>query len=557
MKKFLEFVLIVLVPWTVIFWMVFHYNSDSDSDFYPESKISIQHDPAPAADHSKFAALQKDFKSGPEVTEACLSCHNATGKEVMKTEHWKWHKQDSIPGRGVMDLGKTNVLNNFCIGVNSNEPLCSKCHAGYGYANKEFDFDNQNNIDCLVCHDATNTYSKAAPSKANNFTGAGYPDSKVDLRHVAQHVGFAKRENCGHCHFTGGGGNNVKHGDLEIALLSEHTGLNAKIDVHMGRGHGEQNMQCTDCHTTEHHQISGQLYSVASSNNNHVTCVQCHTEAPHKSKLLNQHYRTIACQTCHIVEYAKVQPTKIIWDWSTATTMDAEGKPMGVTRLADSVYTHDGVLYENVIVQFDSKHGTAVLGQNLQPEYIWFNGTADHHLLTDKIQDTAVPLMLNPLFGSYQDNVSPQDTAYPSRIWPVKVMRGRQPYDPVNLTLIQPKLFGESKGSNALWVDYDWDAACRAGMEYTGLPYSGQYAFVNTESYWPLNHEVSKAAQALQCADCHNSHNSRLMHLSGFYLPGRDNNFWVDMPGVLFIVLIMLGVIIHGGLRMVSHKKSN
>ena len=27
------------------------------------------------ADHSKFKELDKDFKTGPEVTEACLICH--------------------------------------------------------------------------------------------------------------------------------------------------------------------------------------------------------------------------------------------------------------------------------------------------------------------------------------------------------------------------------------------------------------------------------------------------------------------------------------------------
>jgi len=27
------------------------------------------------ADHSKFTILQQDFKTGPEVTKACLTCH--------------------------------------------------------------------------------------------------------------------------------------------------------------------------------------------------------------------------------------------------------------------------------------------------------------------------------------------------------------------------------------------------------------------------------------------------------------------------------------------------
>ena len=556
MKKFFEFLLIVIVPWIIIFWIVFTYNGDKAQNYYSEKNIEIKHDTMPV-DHAKFAVLQKKFTSGPEVTKACLSCHNGVGKEFMKTEHWRWLKKDSIPGRGVFDLGKKNLLNDFCIGVNSNENLCSMCHAGYGYKNKNFDFSNQNNIDCLVCHDQTKTYHKSNPCAGPNLPGAGAPDIHVNLGYVAQHVGKAKRNNCGSCHFTGGGGNNVKHGDLEMGLLSAHTGLHGDVDVHMGVGKDGQNMECVDCHKTVHHQISGQLYSVSSSNKNHTTCVQCHTDKPHKSKLLNDHFRTVSCQACHITDVAKLYPTKIIWDWSTAAKMDKNGKPIFDKKMPGDTYTYNGKVYKNVEIQYDSRHGTAVFKKNVQPEYVWFNGTANHYLTGQKIKDTIQPLILNPLFGSYADNVYPADSAHPSKIWPVKIMRGKQPFDPVNRLLIQPKLAGKIKGSNALWADFNWNASCKAGMEYIGLPYSGHYSFLKTESMWPLNHEVSQSAQALQCADCHSPNNSRLKNLTGFYLPGRDHNSWVDDSGVLFLILILLGVSIHGGIRMVSNKKNN
>lgn len=286
MKKFFEFIFIIIIPWIIIFWIIFSFDSEKDRDYYSKEKIEIKHDSVPV-DHSKFAILQKEFKTGPEVTEACLSCHNGRGHEFMQTEHWKWHKKDSVPGRGVLDLGKKNLLNNFCIGVNSNEKLCSKCHAGYGYGSKDFDFNNQNNIDCLVCHDQTKTYKKSKPQKGNPLSGAGYPSAKVDLSFVAQHIGSPKRENCGACHFTGGGGNNVKHGDLEMALVDSHTGMQTGLDVHMGLGKDKTNLECVDCHKTHEHQISGQLYTVSSSNENHATCTQCHTDKPHTNKVLN------------------------------------------------------------------------------------------------------------------------------------------------------------------------------------------------------------------------------------------------------------------------------
>ncbi len=49
---------------------------------------SIATDNTSTADHSKFEELQQDFKSGPEVTQACLSCHTEAAKQLHKTTHW-------------------------------------------------------------------------------------------------------------------------------------------------------------------------------------------------------------------------------------------------------------------------------------------------------------------------------------------------------------------------------------------------------------------------------------------------------------------------------------
>ncbi|MCD6201545.1 MAG: tetrathionate reductase family octaheme c-type cytochrome [Bacteroidales bacterium] len=529
MKKAGELVLILVIPWVIIFYLIWTVNSDKDPEYYGVANIQVEKK-NPVTDHSKFAALQKPFNNPSEVTEACLGCHNGRDAEIMKTEHWRWLKKDSIPGRGVMDLGKKNIINNFCIGVNSNEKLCMMCHAGYGWGDKTFDFHNSNNIDCLVCHDNTGTYKKSKPG-TGPMTGSGFPKSSVNLNNVAQHVGYPHKNNCGACHFTGGGGNNVKHGDLEQVL--NH--CTRAVDVHMNAD--GKNMDCTECHKTKNHQVSGQLYTVSSSNSNRATCVQCHTDKPHKSKLLNEHYELVACQTCHIPTYAKVNPTKVYWDWSTAGKLK-DGKP----------YMEES---EDKTHEYDSKHGDAVFAAKIQPEYVWFNGTADHHLIEDKI-DT-FPLELNHLNGSYDDNLHPENPKNVSRIWPVKIMRGKQIYDTERKTLIQPKLVGK-KGSGAFWADFDWQASANAGMKYLGLPYSGMYGFVETESYWPVNHMVSPASEALQCADCH-SRQGRLENLAGFYLPGRDLHRFMDKAGLLFILLVSAGVLIHGFLRVVSSRK--
>jgi hypothetical protein len=42
-------------------------------------------------------------------------------------------------------------------------------------------------------------------------------------------------------------------------------------------------------------------------------------------------------------------------------------------------------------------------------------------------------------------------------------------------------------------------------MQTAGLPYSGEYKWVETWMYWRLDHEVMPAESALSCVQCHQS----------------------------------------------------
>lgn len=481
---------------------------------------------AKVVDHSKFQVLQKEFSTGPEVTTVCLGCHNQRQYEIMKTAHWKWERTEEIEGKGIVALGKKNILNNFCIGISGSEATCTRCHIGYGWEDKTFDFDEASNIDCLVCHDNTGTYTKKKG-------GAGRPDESVNLSYVAMNVGAPKKENCGVCHFWGGGGNNVKHGDLEKALLD----CSREIDVHMATDGGD--MSCIACHVTKNHQISGKLFALSSENKDRATCEQCHGDHPHQDNILDDHILRIACQTCHIPEYAKANGTKMIWDWSTAGVLDEDG---------NELHEYD----QDLNHKYMSIKGTFIWNDHVKPEYYWFNGLASHQLITDKI-DT-IPVQMNTLLGCYADKGSCQESAQPSKIWPVKVHRGRQIYDPINNTLIQPKLYSTEKGEGAYWKDFDWGTAAEKGMEYLNLPYSGKYDFVETEMYWPLNHQVAPKEASLKCVDCHTRNGGRLESLTDFYLPGRDVNNYLETGGILFIVLSLGGSLGHALCRKFLRK---
>jgi octaheme c-type cytochrome (tetrathionate reductase family) len=474
---------------------------------------------SPSVDHKKFAVLQKKFSHPQEVTAACLSCHNETHKEVMQSNHWNWEREEYIEGRGIVSIGKKNVVNNFCIGIEGNEQSCAKCHIGYGMTNQGFSYTDSQNIDCLVCHDNSETYVKG-----NDL--AGLPDPSLDLNLISQSVGKPKRSNCGVCHFFGGGGNNVKHGDLEKSMFEP----SRDIDVHMAIEGA--NLQCVDCHLTEKHVMLGKMYSLSSMNRNRSTCEQCHTENPHEADILNEHTVKVACQTCHIPAYSKVNATKTTWDWSTAGKL-RNGEPYEEDD-ADGNHTYLSI------------KGSFEWGKNLKPDYVWFNGTADHYLLGEVFDNATNALKINSLNGSYSD--------FDSKIIPVKIHRAVQPFDPVLKVLIQPKLFADKKGEGAFWQDFDWRRSSEVGMKEVNVPFSGQVGFIKTEMYWPVNHMVSTKDLTVQCNECHTREGSRLANLKDFYMPARDYSSFIETTGILIIVLTIFGVFIHGTIRILSRK---
>ena len=468
-------------------------------------------------DHTRFEALNKDFQEPREVTEECEKCHNLTVDELMKSNHYNWERAEYMKGRGVIYFGKKNAINNYCIASHGNEKSCAKCHVGLGLDRNGNIFTDPSNIDCMVCHDNTDTYMKA-PEKG------GEPVKTLDFKKISQNVGRPTRNNCGVCHFYGGGGNNVKHGDLEMAQFEP----TRDVDVHMAVD--GINLQCVDCHKTENHIIYGKLYSLSSMNKERISCEQCHTSQPHNKDILNEHTLKVSCQACHIPVYAKVNATKLYWDWSTAGRLK-DGKP----------YVEED---ENGNHKYMSTKGSFVWGKNLKPDYIWFNGTASHYLAGDKIQDTSKPLVLNTLYGSYEDE--------DSKIIPVKIHTAKQPYDPINKILITPKLYDPNKGAGAFWKDFDWVKASEVGMKESNLPFSGKVDFIETKMYWPINHMVSPKENSVRCIECHTRNNSRLANLRDFYIPGRDYSPLVDKGGLTLIILVILAVVGHGGGRIVA-----
>ncbi len=506
-------------------------------------------------DHKAFKELAGPFKTPEAVTRACIGCHTQAARQVKTTIHWTWSKRDPATGRMV---GKKNVFNTFCANITSNEQFCTMCHVGYGDTdpNKFVPFEARadDHVDCLVCHEQTGDYHKipflggnpaprhmmVRPGCAEFYgTDKAYVDPP-DLAKFAQSVTAPSRQNCGGCHFYGGGGDGVKHGDLDTSLIAPSHALDVHMDV---KG---LNFTCETCHITSDHALTGGHYHLDAKPENityqrgnphggdPVACRSCHGDAPHKgrdfSPTLNMHTASLACQTCHIPEFARGKvPTKMTWDYASAGKFAPNGTPLTIDdKRGDNLYW--GV------------KGDFTWGRNVVPAYRWFNGTERWMNMGDKLAPGADGVAeVNSIEGSPTDGKS--------RIWPFKIMKNNQPYDTVNNTLAVFHSFGLD--DDAFAMSGNWQKAIAAGMKAAGLPYSGQYGFMHTRMYWPITHMVAPAKDAVPCGQCHTG-NGRLAGVPGLYLPGRGSDHlpWLETLGKLAVLLSLIGVLGHAGIRI-------
>ncbi|MCB1142959.1 MAG: tetrathionate reductase family octaheme c-type cytochrome [Leptospiraceae bacterium] len=417
------------------------------STYKKEYRVHFNHD-------MYFTNYKDGFKTPQEVTKACLECHPKSADNFMKTSHWTWTRSNNKISKKLADqeIGKKNLINNFCINITGNWPSCTKCHAGYGWSDSTFNFQNKENIDCLACHDWSGTYTKGA---------SGIPDKSIDLLTVAKSVGYPKRDNCGMCHFSGGGGMAVKHGDLDDSLIYAPE----EVDVHMGK----HKLLCIDCHQTKDHLVPGTSFSVSVEEKTSVDCLNCHTEDVHTNERLNAHTKSVACQTCHIPRFAKRTPTKMTWDWSKAGDANRKEDPHEYLKIKGE-FTYD---------------------MNVKPDYFWFNKTVDRYMLGDKIDNPDEYTPINLPRGNIQDKNA--------KIWPFKLHRATQPYDK-KLKTFMPVV---TAGEGGFWKEFNWLKAIQLGSELNKVDFSGDYGFAKSIMYWPLSHMVSPAKDSLGCNDCH------------------------------------------------------
>lgn len=311
------------------------------------------------------------------------------------------------------------------------------------------------------------------------------------------------------------------------------------LDVHMSAE--GQNFECTRCHSTTLHNIAGRVYKTPASEDRKslvqddlatkITCESCHTDKPHKvNEKANDHTDKVSCQACHIPTFARVNPTKMKWDWSTAGKKK-DGKP----------YAVEGEFGRH---SYDSKKGSFVWEKNVKPLYYWYNGALDHITVKDQIDPSQMVCINKPL-GSPDDKNS--------RIFPFKGHIGIVPYDKVNKNLVTVHLFPSGKeDKTAYWKNFDWPKAIADGMSYINQPYSGEFDFVETRYMYPTTHMVAPKEDVVKCIECHSRKDSRMAGISGVFVPGRDRNKILNTLGLIFVFGTLGVVILHAIGRIIS-----
>jgi hypothetical protein len=85
---------IILTSAWLLLWPAVPFATQSDQSQAPGRTMAQQATKGQktwnTTDHTKHKALQNDFKSGMEVTQACLSCHSEAESQFHKSIHWTW-----------------------------------------------------------------------------------------------------------------------------------------------------------------------------------------------------------------------------------------------------------------------------------------------------------------------------------------------------------------------------------------------------------------------------------------------------------------------------------
>jgi len=400
----------------------------------------------------------------------CLQCHTNEAHEVHASVMYQWEGAAQQMDHGPAVQGKiSGAINSYCVNILGNWNACGSCHVGLGLPPEpEASPQQLENIDCMLCHQQE--------YRRKRVGGVFVPDDAamtITMDEAVRTVHRPQRSNCLQCHAKAGGGDAVKRGDITLAHAAT---TDRSFDVHMATTGA--NLRCQQCHTFTEHRVAGRGSDLRATDSPiSLECANCHAaraSGGHESSYVDRHTARVACQTCHIPLYAK----------------DASDTP---ATEATEVYR----TWLDTHATQPPFHPAAEKLNDLVPEYRFWNRRNRNYLLGDlaTIDPETNRYPTSRPLGSVDDDQS--------KLYAFKFKTAHQP-----VTLgPEPTLI--ALDTAVFFATADAAAATEAGLVNMGLPAGTPYAWIETDTFQMLNHEVSPSEQALQCADCHGS-NARM-----------------------------------------------
>jgi hypothetical protein len=197
----------------------------------------------------------------------------------------------------------------------------------------------------------------------------------------AQSIGRPTRQNCGSCHFKGGGGDGVKHGDLDTSLTRPNK------PWMFTWGPTARTFDCTRCHTTALHNIAGRVYTRPAATDRKslieddltakITCESCHSSTPHKAGVQSQ--RPHGQGGLPELPHPGIRPGE--------PHQDVLGLvPVRQVKGRQALQKKDEFGKDS----YDDHQGQMKWAKNVKPEYYWFNGSINTTTAKDTIDPSQV-----------------------------------------------------------------------------------------------------------------------------------------------------------------------
>lgn len=283
----------------------------------------------------------------------------------------------------------------------------------------------------------------------------------IGIVQAAQMSHLPTRATCLRCHAYAAGTDCGKRGDLGSASVSPPV----DVDVHMSEQ--GQNFSCQTCHTSIQHKILGRGLDIRPSDQmEKMTCLSggCHPSSPHSNSRLDSHTPRVACQTCHIPMFAKLNSTEVERNWAHPAW--AQGLFSG----------QGGYKPEEIRDMF------------LIPTYRWYDGTSRVYALGQVATQNAN--------GQYEFGVPNGNvTTDGAKIYPMKEHISNSARHDATGVIIP-------HATSEFFFTGDFNRAVQKGMELTGM--TGSWTLVAVHTYQTINHTVEPTYNALECGQCHN-----------------------------------------------------